>query len=75
MKNVLLAAAIALSAVSFSTPPSDAATVVITKNGVQVRDNDRRRRDYQRNQRRCRVETVRHYRNHRLVIEKVKVCR
>lgn len=74
MKNIFLAAAIALGTLSFAAPDVQAATTTVTikPNGtVRVREREHRRRHVEV----CRVKTVKTYRHHRVVIRKVRICR
>jgi len=63
MKKVLLASALALATVSAAIAPTEAATVVI-KSG-----------DHMHVRHHCKTTMVTHWRHHKKVVEKVRVCK
>jgi len=62
MKKILLASALAAATVSAAIAPTEAATVVMGGSHMHVRHH-------------CRTELVTHWRHHRKVVEKVRICR
>lgn len=84
MKNLLLAAIIAVSGVASLSPPAEAASVTITTDNNRIdmrrhrdrdRDRDRDSWHHRRHDRQhCHVRVTKKWRHHRVVITKERVC-
>ncbi|MGX7874814.1 hypothetical protein ACVDG5_020495 [Mesorhizobium sp. ORM6] len=62
MKKIVLASVIALATASAAIAPTQAATVVVKTN------------DHMHMRKHCRTKVVTHWRHHRKVVEKVRIC-
>ena len=62
MKNILLASVIALATASAAIAPTQAETIVVKTN------------DHMHMRKHCRTKVVTHWRHHRKVVEKVRIC-
>ncbi|MBZ9922257.1 hypothetical protein LB579_31775 [Mesorhizobium sp. BR1-1-7] len=57
---------IAVASISFAGIPAEAKTVIKTDHGrVVIKDHHRRH---------CRTKVVKHWKHHRMIVEKIRVC-
>lgn len=77
MKTILLASVLALAAASAAIAPTQAETMIVKKTDqtiVKKTDNMHKKNDRRHIKTHCRTKLVTHWRHHRKVVEKVKVC-